>query len=172
MKEPEIKKTDEDHIFGRFNKRRFYIVVIVVLILVMAALLFYLYKTKKTAAPPTNTDQSGTISAVEDNPTNTNDQPATELPPEKTAADYFTEGQNFMSEGKWSDAINSFDQAITLDDKNPDYYNRKSQAQYNLNQKQEAIDTINAGLVTNPNSDLLKSRLDILEKDYFNSQPQ
>ena len=77
-----------------------------------------------------------------------------------------------MANQKWADAVIDFQQAISLDQKQPNYYNRKSQAEYNLGKKDQAIKTLEEGLINIPDSDLLKSRLDILTKDYVGSQPQ
>lgn len=174
MKEQAENKNANGHLFkGRLA--RLTLVLIVVLILSLGGLVVFLYShhqndqnTEKTIEEDSNL---GTINAV-DNTVPASGTGTIETPVVKSATDYFDEGQAFIASQSWTNAVNSFDQAIALDAKNPDYFNRKSQAQYNLGQKDQAIRTLKDGIVSNPSSDLLKSRLDILQKEYFSSQPQ
>jgi len=175
MKEQAENKNANGHLFkGRLA--RLTLVLIVVLVLSLGGLVIFLYShhqndqnTEKTIEEDSNL---GTINAV-DNTVPASGTGTIETPKvTKSATEYFDEGQAFMVSQSWTNAVSSFDQAIAIDANNPNYFNRKSQAQYNLGEKDQAIKTVKDGLVSNPNSDLLKSRLDILQKEYFNGQPQ
>lgn len=48
-----------------------------------------------------------------------------------------------------------------------DYYAKKSEEEYRAGNKNAAIKTVQEGLRQYPNDELLKSKLDILEKDSF-----
>jgi len=87
----------------------------------------------------------------------------------ESADDYYQAGVKKFNAKDYSGAIKDIEQAISLNSKVPDYYNKKSQAEYNLGQKGQALVTVQEGLKNNPDSDLLKSRLDILQKSSFNS---
>lgn len=81
----------------------------------------------------------------------------------------YREGAAQMGEKNYGEAIKYFDQAIAEDPYAPQYYSDKSEAQYNSGDKQGAIDTLKQGSSLNPDSDLLKSKLDVLTKQFDNS---
>ena len=88
----------------------------------------------------------------------------------QSANDYYQISIKKFNDKDYVGAIKNIEQAISLNNKVPDYYNKKSQAEYNLGQKDQALVTVQEGLKTNPGSDLLKSRLDVLQKSSFNSE--
>ena len=173
MKEPTEQKIRTDHIFVR--RQKILVIAILVLALSIAIIMAAIYQTEKKKSTDTNQglNSNSQISVVEekdgsqepDNNSIENNQPA-------NADDFYQRGQVAMADKNWQEAASKFEMAIALDNENPDYFNRKSQAEYNMSQKDRAISTINEGLATNPDSDLLKSRLDILQKEFIGSQPQ
>ena len=166
---------------GQHRKQyRIVIVLAVVALVLLAGLVYGNWRTKKANLAvdgENNTDTlSQTIGTQEIN-ANPSAQPAsgesststsTKTTAPTTAEDYYGEGVVKFTQKDYTGAIASMDKAIALDSHQPNYYNKKSQAQYNLGQKDKAIATVQEGLNKNPDSDLLKSRLDILQKDSFN----
>jgi|SRR3990167_4305892 len=156
------------------------IVLAVVVVVLFAGLVYGNWHTQKANSiigGENNTDAlSRTIGTQEIN-ANPSAQPAsgdsststsTKTTAPTTAEDYYEQGVTKFTQKDYTKAITSIDKAIALDSHQPNYYNKKSQAQYNLGQKDKAIATVQEGLNKNPDSDLLKSRLDILQKDSFN----
>lgn len=89
-----------------------------------------------------------------------------------SAKSFYETGLNYFNNKEYNSAITEFDKAIGKDKLEPNYFSKKAQAQSNLDQTQAAIDTINEGLKYNPSSDLLKTRLDILQRDWIGNQEQ
>jgi len=90
--------------------------------------------------------------------------------PSDESISYYNEGLRQFDQKKYNLALTNFSKAIEINSKKEEYYNKKSQTELNLGMDQAASDTIKLGLVNNPNSDLLKSRLDILQTNLSNSQ--
>jgi len=67
----------------------------------------------------------------------------------------------------YQEAINKLNQAIAANPNNSSYYSLKSEAEILLNQLEEAKKTLEAGITANPDSEILNSKLDTLEKEYF-----
>lgn len=176
MKEQAETKNAGGHFFkGRPKRLALILAIIIIISLVVLAIFLYLHQQKdsKTQNSISDSNTPGTITAIDNTlPTNQDTGKIDTTPSAKSATDYFDEGQALMSTQSWEKAAESFSQAISIDAKVPNYFNRKSQAQYNLGQKDQAINTLEAGLAANPDSDLLRSRLDVLQKDYIGSQPQ
>lgn|GEM_PF-2483601 len=174
IKEPE-KKEQRNHIFCGLGRE--YVLFILLLIVAIGGgliLNYYLGQTQDSIFGNADTD---TIAISEEKDSSSagssvSSNQSTSEPTALTADQYFADGQNQMSNQAWDEAVKSFAQAITLDPKQPSYYNRKSQAEYNLGQKDQAIKTLKDGLAQNPGDDLLSSRLDVLEKDWYGNQPQ
>ncbi|MEI6498414.1 MAG: hypothetical protein WCO23_00430 [bacterium] len=89
-----------------------------------------------------------------------------------SAKSHYEAGLTLFANQSYEAAIVEFDKAIALDNFEADYYSKKAQAESNLGQQQQAIDTINEGLKYIPTSDLLNSRLDILQRDWIGKQEQ
>lgn len=175
MKEQTENKNANGHFFqGRPKRLTLVLIVILALSIIALVVFLYLHKQKEKNTPVVDANNTpGNITAVDNTtPTNTENGKINDVPATKTAVEYYNEGQTYMTAQSWNSAIEDFNLAIAIDTQVPNYYNRKSQAQYNLGQKDKAIATLKEGLVANPNSDLLRSRLDILQKDYIGSQPQ
>ena len=68
-----------------------------------------------------------------------------------------------------SPAIDALDQQIQSNPNDPNLYAEKSNILYNSGDKAAALSAVQDGLQANPDSDLLKSKRDILTKDYFQS---
>lgn len=170
MKEQIEKKVSYHNFVGRY---KLVVATCVIIVLALtAAIYIYFRKPTDQISGQQSTATEGTIKAIDDNTGNQPSSDQSEQEVKKTAEDYYSSGQQFMTKSEWEKSIISFEEAIKLDNKNPNYYSRKSQAEYNLGQKDQAIATLNEGLKNNPESDLLKSRLDVLQKDYVGSQPQ
>jgi tetratricopeptide (TPR) repeat protein len=170
MKEQTEKETGY-RFFLSHNKRVIFILIFLTIIVVFS-LSAYFFRTKsKGQSSSLDSTETGKISAVEENKENqivTENQAQPETA--KSAEDYYKAGQELMATKSWEEAVVSFSEAIRLDNKNPDFYNRKSQAENNLGQKDKAINTLKEGIANNPNSDLLKSRLDVLQKEWYGNQ--
>lgn len=69
----------------------------------------------------------------------------------------------------YSKAVDNYGKAIATNPTNVENYIDKSAAEYAAGEKEAAINTIEEGLKQDPTSELLKSKLDVLEKDTFNS---
>jgi len=85
---------------------------------------------------------------------------------------FYNEGVTLFNNKKYTEAIEKISQAVDLYQKDPQYYSKQSQAEKNLGQTETAINTVRKGLENNPDSDLLKTRLDILQKQWLGSQQQ
>lgn len=93
----------------------------------------------------------------------TNQNQNTNTRPTLNASDYYNQGLVYTSQKQYEAAINSFTKAIEINPKEPDYYNKKAEAEVLVDRKQDAINTIKAGLVQNPNDTNLQNKLNILE---------
>ncbi len=69
----------------------------------------------------------------------------------------------------YDDAISTMNNAIAEDPYTTDYYSMKAEAEYLSGDKTAAIATVNEGLKVDPENELLKSKLDVLEKNTFNN---
>lgn len=171
MKEPMNKNLGKSHFFGRDKKKTVIIILVVflVIILISSCVLLFIKNKKRTTTTTTvvTNQNTGTITAVEDNTDNNSGSTSTvtQPAPTQTASDYYDDGQSAMADQRWQDAVTSFDSAIALNSKVPEYYLQKSLAQYNLNDKSGAIVTLQQGLVTNPNSSAIQSRLNVLQTE-------
>ena len=70
-------------------------------------------------------------------------------------------------DNKYRLEVEYYDTQIKENSQNADFYGAKSDALYNLGQKEQAIDTIENGLMQNPDDELLKSKLDVIKKEWF-----
>ena len=61
-----------------------------------------------------------------------------------------TLGKSQLEKGNFDDALSSFEQAILLDQKNPDLWNLKGTALRSLGRYNEAIDCFNKSLEIDP----------------------
>lgn len=99
-------------------------------------------------------------------------QSAASPSPTTQAKESFQKGIEQFSQKDYQQSVEHFSDAIEASPENPDYYAYKSSAQYNLGQKDEAIATVQEGLQNNPDNELLKSKLDVLQKDSFSNSDQ
>ncbi len=84
----------------------------------------------------------------------------------------FNQGIVFFDKSDFKSAIDQFAKAININSQEPTFFSKKAQSQNNLGLQQEAVTTVEDGLKTNPDSDLLKTQLDILQKQWQGSQQQ
>jgi tetratricopeptide (TPR) repeat protein len=68
----------------------------------------------------------------------------------ETAEELFVKGQDLADQGKYSQAIQYYDQALAITQTNDQIYYFKGNALLYLKKYQEAIDTYNAALAINP----------------------
>lgn len=71
-----------------------------------------------------------------------------------------------------SQTITDTSKVILTDPNNVDAYIDKSTAEYSLDQKEAALKTVEDGLKITPDSELLKSRRDVLLRDWIPDQNQ
>lgn len=71
-----------------------------------------------------------------------------------------------------SGSVSELNDQIKTSPNNPLLYVEKSEILYNQGDKDGALDAVNEGLAANPDSEILKSKKDVLEKDYFQSADQ
>ena len=64
--------------------------------------------------------------------------------------DLVSKGLSSLDDGKFDAALSFFEQALTLDDKNPDLWNHKGTALRSLGRYQEAMDCFNKSLQIDP----------------------
>jgi len=76
------------------------------------------------------------------------------------------ENKNYQS------VIEKLNQAISINPQVTSYYSLKSEAEILLNQAEKAKETLEAGINANPGSEILNSKLDTLEKEYFFPEDQ
>ena len=142
-----------------------YMIIGVICLFIFAGIVFWQYQKpdRKSGANDQNQTQNNTA----DNNQNSTDSGIAE--PQSKADNLFQKGATELTAKNYGEAIQYFDQAIAENAYEPQYYSDKSEAQYNLGQKQAAIDTLRTGSSLNPDSDLLKSKLDVLTKQFDNS---
>lgn len=94
----------------------------------------------------------------------------------KNTPDDTTTGQNQNTEtttntGSTSDTsgLSNINSEISKNPNDPNLYAEKSNILYNSGDKASALAAVEEGLATNPDSELLKSKKDILTRDYFQS---
>lgn len=80
-----------------------------------------------------------------------------------------TESATDIANKDYTGAIDTMTTAIADDPYTAEYYSVKAEAEYLNGDKTAAIATVNEGLRVDPENELLKSKLDVLEKDTFNS---
>ena len=59
-------------------------------------------------------------------------------------------GKNYLDKGNYNDALSFFDQALSLDPTNPDFWNLKGMALRSLGRYDEATDCYNKSLEIEP----------------------
>lgn len=114
-----------------------------------------------------------------DHSQNQNSQPANDSSPDNPSQQnastlsqdqqYAADGAIAMDKGDYSAAIDYFSKAIAENPSNTGYYSLKSQAEVLAGKSTDAKSTLEAGLKVDPENELLNSKLDILNKDYFQS---
>jgi predicted Zn-dependent protease len=148
---------------GKTKHSLIYFVVLTTLIIVF--LVFgkkYLFNSNSqnenqetTNSSSNQTQNSDTSSPEEDTGTQTKDQ------------GYYDSALKAIDNKEYLAAIAFFDKAIAANPNNPAYYSGKAEAQVNLNQQTEAKITLEQGIQTNPDDQLLRSKLDVLNKDFL-----
>ena len=160
------------------NNSFLFIVAIVIFVLAILFLAFILINQKiKTGISETLNTNSSIVTNDNtnqlDNNVNANSNVAVASTADSNQAkQFYADGLALFDAQKYKEAIDKFTAAIKLDSKEPNYFSKKSQAEKNLGLNSEAISTIESGLKSNPDSDLLKTRLDILQKQWLGNQPE
>lgn len=78
----------------------------------------------------------------------------------------FDAGIEKLNNKDYTGAAEEFEKAIVENPSNIDNYTKKSEAEYQAGDKEEAIATVEEGLAQDPENELLKSKLDVLQKDF------
>jgi len=138
-----------------------YVLIGILCLAVFTGLIFWQYTKPERKSSATEQNSASESAQPSDN-----SAPAPTQPISK-AESFYQQGSEALTNKNYAEAIKDFDQAIAEDPYEPQYFSDKSGAQYNLGDKQGAIDTLRQGSSLNPDSDLLKSKLDVLTKDQF-----
>lgn len=142
-----------------------YVLIVILCLTAFSGIVFWQFQKPDKKSGAIKQNQIPTDNQA--NNTNHNEQqivdPADEL---------YNRGTIQLQSKNYTDAISYFDQAIAQNPYQPKYYSDKSEAQYNLGQKDQAIQTLKQGISLNSDSDLLKSKLDVLSKDQFSDPNQ
>lgn len=148
---------------GKSKPVLLYALIGILCLVIFAGLVFWQYQKPERKSDANEQNQT----TVDNQPSNVNSTNTNEQPNVSPTENLYREGAEQLAEKNYSEAIKYFDQAIASDPYEPQYYSDKSAAQYNLGQKDQAIETLKQGSSLNPDSDLLKSKLDVLTKDQF-----
>lgn len=145
------------------SKKSLFVLIVLVCLFIFTGIIYSQYQKpeQKSTANDKNEaagNNNGQKEEQDQNPSNI------AIPKSQT---YYLEGVSEMNQKNYAEAINYFDQAISENPDEPLFYSDKSEAQYNLGDKENAIETLRQGITENPESDLLKSKLDVLTKDDF-----
>lgn len=145
------------------NKKSLYVLIGLICLLIFTGIIYSQYRQpdKKSTA------NDGDETKVEDQPTEQNN-----VLNDANVADSQTkylEGVSALDQKNYAEAIDYFDQAIAKNPNEPLSYSNKAEAQFNLGNKEGALETLRQGVAENPDSDLLKSKIDVLTKDNFPS---
>jgi tetratricopeptide (TPR) repeat protein len=157
------------------NRKTAIIIVAIVIVLIAGAITYRLVAKKNTETTPTSTSQSDTQTNQDSNQSppvaNNFDNkgesttPTTVPTPDQNSSDpysFYDAGVTALNSKNYQTAISYFDKALAIRQDDANFYIKKSEAQVSLDQKQQAIDTINKGLTVLPNNELLLNQLDIL----------
>ncbi len=85
------------------------------------------------------------------------------------AEKYKEEAKTDLEKNDIPAAIDKLEKAVKLDPTNTKTYAEKSEAEYTSGDKQASIDTVKEGLEQNPDDEILKAKLDVLQKEVFNN---
>lgn len=124
------------------NKKWLIIVGVILAVLVVVSLFVFLPKMNKVKAPTDGANSS------------------------ENDSDKDVEAVSTQEE------IDGYDQAIKSDPNNADNYIRKSEIEYLAGDKDGALNTVLEGLKNAPDNELLKSRKDVLGKEFIGSSDQ
>lgn len=80
-----------------------------------------------------------------------------------------TNSGNQNNNTDYQSIIKDSEKAIQENPKDPENYVSKSEAEYSSGNKEEAIETIEEGLKQDPENELLKSRLDVIQNSPSNN---
>lgn len=143
----------------------------VIFVSVLAIILVLLYRYYFHSDNSINENQNDTqiqennFSSAEDQASINSATPTNLENPDK----YYTNSIALADQGKYSEAITEINRAIALDDKNEIYWSKKASYYTLLEDKASAKATLEEGLRTIPGSDILQTRLDLIDKDSFNN---
>ena len=88
---------------------------------------------------------------------------------DSASTDYSKTAKQALNDGNYSSAVENYGKAIETNPSNIENYIDKSAAEYAAGDKVSAKATVIEGLVEDPTNELLKARLDALEKNTFDS---
>lgn len=137
-----------------------YALIALVCLIIFGGIVFWQYQKPEKKSSATEQNQ------VSDNNQNTDTNGQQNI---STTENLYRKGAQELTDKNYDEAIKFFDQAIAENPYEPQYYSDKSEAEYNLGQKDQAITTLKQGSSINPDSDLLKSKIDVLSKDQFSN---
>lgn len=143
------------------NKKSLYVLISLVCLIIFVGVIYSQYQQpdKKSGANDQN-------QPIPENQIPEQKQSPSDISISKSQT-FYLEGVKELDQKNYADAINYFDQAIDENPHQPLFFSDKSEAQYNLGDKPGAIETLKKGIAENPDSDLLRSKLDVLTKEQF-----
>ena len=103
---------------------------------------------------PESTNSISTEEQTDQNNTETNDPDF-----------YYNNSVVLANQGKYSEAITEISKAILLDNQNEIYWSKKASYYALANDSANEIKTLQEGLIALPNSELLKTKLDLVNQD-------
>ena len=149
-----------------FRTLYYFVVLFVITVLFIVIGLRLIAKEQKTETGSEDSETAQTEESSDDNNTeNQADQnKEDELSPDQVL--YIAAVEDFENKN-YQEAINKLNQAITANPSNTSYYSLKSEAEIITGQPEEAKKTLEAGIAVDPESEILNSKLDALDKEYF-----
>jgi len=154
-----------------FRTLYYFITLLVITVIFIIAGLYLIGKEQKTETGARDSeDTPAEESPIQEDVVNQSDQDEDdELSPDQVL--YVSAVEDFENKN-YQEAINKLNQAIAANPNNSGYYSLKSEAEILLSQLEEAKKTLEAGITANPDSEILNSKLDTLEKEYFFPEDQ
>jgi tetratricopeptide (TPR) repeat protein len=144
-----------------FRTLYYYITLLVITVLFIVAGLYLIGKNENGGI---NNENGTKDSNQQEEKITPNNIPGGQLSPDQ---ELFVKAVNEFENKNYQIAIKNLRQAIILNPGITSYYSLKSEAEITTSQIEEAKKTLEAGLKIDPSSEILNSKLDILNKEHF-----
>ena len=147
------------------NARTLYLLILVVIAAVFIVGGVYYFRSNGSESEPAENPASNNT----DENNNNQNVKVEELSPDQQL---YVKGINSLEAKKYDEAIDYFRQAISENPNVISYYSLKSEAEVLAGKKENAKATLQNGLKIDPENELLNSKLDVLNKEYFSPSDQ